>query len=105
MTLVNVKEFDTYRFSLLVAKIQNTKAQFDADLEDSQTYLKGYRYKDNERIARFILSKIYDETKWDIEAAKAKFLSLNSEEIMPYIKLGVLDAASADYHYTYEKQW
>jgi hypothetical protein len=103
MILVDIKQFDSYRFSLLVAKIKNTKDQFD--VSDNETYFKGSRYNDNERIGRMVIGNIYGEVKFDIEAAKSKFLSLNSEEIMPYIKAAVLDSASADHWYTYEKQW
>lgn len=105
MTIVDTTKFDAYRFSLLVAKIKNVKADFDSILADNETYLKGYRYNDNDRIARMVVGDIYGELKFDLEAAKAKFLALNSEEIMPYIKKAVLDSASADHWYTYEKQW
>lgn len=103
MVLVNVQEFDQYRFSLLVAKIKNIKEQFD--VSDSSQYLKSSRYNDNERIARMVVGNIYAEMNYNLEAAKSKFLQLNSEEIVPYIKTAVLDSASADHWYTYEKQW
>lgn len=103
MTIVDTTKFDSYHFSLLVAKIKNTKESYD--LSDSDTYLKGSRYNDNDRIARMVVGNIYAEVKMDLEVAKAKFLSLNSVDIEPYIKQAVLDSASADHWYTYEKQW
>lgn len=105
MTVVNINEFDSYRFSLLEAKIGQVKSSFDHLITNTYEYLKGSRYKDNNRIARFILGEIYTECGFDSKKANQKFLSLNSEEMMPYIQKGVLDAASADYYYTYEKQF
>jgi len=105
MVVVNVAEFDTQRMTVLVAKIANTKSQYDSDLTDSETYYKGYRYADNKRIAYMIVGDIYAECKFDLEAAKAKFLALNSTEIEPYIKKAVLESASADNWYAFEKQW
>ena len=105
MTVININDFDQYRFSLLVAKIKNVKAEYDVDLQDADTYSKGYRYNDNDRIARMVLGFLYAETFYNGVKANEKFLSLNSEEILPYIKKAVLDSASADHYYTYEKQW
>ena len=105
MIVTDITKFDQYRFGLLVGKIKNVKSEFDEILADSSQYLKGYRYKDDQRIARIVVGNIFAECGFNEEKAAAKFLALNSIEIMPYIKKAVLDAASSDYHYTYEKQW
>jgi 6-pyruvoyl-tetrahydropterin synthase len=105
MILTDLSKFDAYMFNLLVNKIKNTKSQYDADLANEEWALKGSRYNDNERIARMVVGNIYGECGFDYEKANAKFISLNSIEIEPYIKAAVLDSASADYYYTYEKQW
>ena len=105
MILTDVTKFDAYRFTLLVAKINNIKSEFDLELADTETYLKGYRYNDNQRIARMVIGDIYAECEFNLEKANQKFLSLNSEETVPYIKKSILDSASADHWYTYEKQW
>ena len=105
MIMTDITKFDAYRLNLLIGKIKNTKSEFDSILEDTSQYLKGYRYKDDARIARIVLGNIYAEAGFSEEKAAAKFLALNSIEIMPYIKVAVLDAASADHWYTYEKQW
>ncbi len=105
MIVTDITKFDAYRFGLLVGKIKNVKADFDEILSDTSQYLKGYRYNDDNRIARIVVGNIFAEAGFNEEKAAAKFIALNSIEIMPYIKVAVLDAASADYHYTYEKQW
>ncbi len=105
MIVTDISKFDASRLTLLVFKIKNTKAGYDSAISDTSEYLKGSRYNDDARIARMILGDIYGEMKFDVEKAAAKFLSLNSIEIEPYIKKAVLESASADYHYTYEKQW
>ena len=105
MTIVDTTKFDAYLFNLLVHKIKNTKAQFDADLADTDQYLKGSRYNDDQRIARMVVGNIYAECKHDLAAAQAKFISLSSVDMMPYIKDAVLDSAGADHWYTYEKVW
>ncbi len=105
MITTDTSKFDAYRLYLLVGKIKNTKGEFNAELEDTSQYYKGSRYNDDYRIARLILGNIFAEVGFNQEKASAKFLELNSIEIMPYIKKAVLDAASADYHYQYEKQW
>jgi len=105
MTVIDINNFDTYRFNLLVAKIANVKADYDADLVDQNEFLKGYRYNDNDRIARMILGDIYSECGYDAAKANSKFLSLDSTQMLSYIKKAVLESASADHWYTYEKQW
>ena len=105
MFITDISKFDTHRLTLLVFKIQNTKAQYDDAIANTNEFLKGSRYKDDSRIARMILGDIYAESGSDHVKANAKFLSLNSIEIEPYIKKAVMDSASADYYYTYEKQW
>jgi hypothetical protein len=105
MILTDLTKFDAYMFNLLLHKIKNTKSQYDADLALEDWALKGYRYNDDERIARMVVGNIFAQSNYDYEKANAKFISLNSIEIEPYIKAAVLDSASADYYYTYEKQW
>jgi hypothetical protein len=105
MILTDLSKFDSYMFNLLVHKIKNTKSQYDADIAADDMSMKGYRYNDDQRIARIVIGNIYGECGFDYEKANAKFISLNSIEIEPYIKAAVLDSASADHWYTYEKQW
>lgn len=105
MVLTDKSKFDAYMFNLLLHKIKNTKHEYDADLSDTSEYLKGSRYNDDDRIARMIIGKIYAECQFDYVKANAKFISLNSIEMQPYIKDAVLESASCDYYYTYEKQW
>lgn len=105
MVVTDLSKFDAYRFSLLVAKIKNTKSSYDSELSDSSQYLKGYRYNDDQRIARNVVGNIFAQCSYDYEKANEKFLALNSTEIEPYIKEAVLDAAFGDHWYTYEKRW
>lgn len=105
MTVTNITQFDAYRLNLLVAKIKNVKADYDADIADQNEFMKGRRYNDDDRIARLILGYLYTETGSDHVRANAKFLSLDSIEILPYIKKAVLESAKGDYWYEYEKQY
>lgn len=104
MTITDLSKFDKQRFDLLVFKIKDTKASYDSEMK-SDEHLKGYRYNDNERIARMILGYFYSEAQCNYELANKNFLALNSTEIQSYIKKAVLESASADHWYTYEKQW
>ena len=104
MVLTDLTKFDKQRFDLLVYKIKDTKAKYDSEM-NSDEHLKGYRYNDNERIARMILGYFYAESQFNYDVANKKFLSLNSTEIETYIQKAVLESASADHWYTYEKQW
>lgn len=104
MVLVNINEFDQQRFYLLTHKIKLTKAYYDNLLNDNE-HLRGRRYDDDSRIAQMIVGDIYKECGFDLEASKKKFLALNSVDIEPYVKKAVLESASADYYYTYEKRW
>lgn len=104
MFVIDISKFDAYRFNLLTNKVKNHKVDYDSDIADQGEFLKGYRYNDNDRIARMILGDIFFECQSDAICANAKFLSLNSTEILPYIKKAVMDSASADHYYTYEKQ-
>jgi hypothetical protein len=104
MVLVDINQFDQQRFYLLVNKVKLTKSNYDSLMNEGE-HLKSRRYNDDDRIARMIVGDIYAECKYDIEAAKKKFLALNSIEIEPYIKSAVLESASCDYYYTYEKDW
>lgn len=105
MILTDLSKFDSYMFNLLVSKIKNTKSQYDSDLDKEESVLKGRRYSDDERIARMVVGNIYAECGFDYDKANKKLVSLSSVEIQPYIKAAILDSASADYYYTYEKQW
>lgn len=102
MTPVDLSKFDSARFYLLTFKVKDTKANYELNDFD---HLRGSRYNDDNRIARMVLGEIFTECNGDYAEANKKFLSLNSEEIEPYIKNAVLDSASADYYYTYEKVW
>lgn len=105
MILTDKSKFDAYMLNLVIAKIKNTKHEYDADLEKEEWALKGSRYNDDERIALMVIGQIYGECGFDYTKANAKFISLSSIEIESYIKKAVLESASADYYYTYEKQW
>ena len=91
--------------SLLTAKITNTKDQYDSHIASDNMMMKGSRYNDDARIARMVIGIFYAESGYDYEKANAKFISLNSVEMEPYIKRAVLESASSDYYYTNEKQW
>lgn len=105
MILTDKSKFDAYMLSLVVAKIKNTKHEYDADLAKEEWALKGRRYNDDERIALMVIGQVYGECNFDYVQANAKFISLDSIQIKTYIKKAVLESASADYYYTYEKQW
>lgn len=105
MVIVDKSKFDAERLYLLEHKIKNTKHLYDADLEKEDWALKGSRYNNDARIAMMVVGNIYAECEFDHEKANAKFLSLNSTEIEPYIKKAIIESASADYYYTYEKQY
>lgn len=104
MTITDITKFDKQRFDLLVYKIAQTKANYQS-LMKSDEHLMGYRYNDNDRIARMIIGYFYSEAGCDYVVANSNFLKLNSNEIEAYIKKAVLDSAAADYWYTYEKQY
>jgi hypothetical protein len=105
MIVTDISKFDAYRFNLLTHKIKNVKSDYDSDIADQSEYLKGSRYRDDDRIARMVVGYFFAEAGFDYEKANANFLALNSTEILPYIKKAIKESASADYHYTYEKQW
>jgi len=106
MVITDINKFDQQRFYLLTHKIKQNKHEYDSIIESSpHEYLKSTRYEDDGRIARMVVGEIYRESNFDIKEAASKFLSLNSTEIESYIKFCILDAARADYYYTYEKQW
>lgn len=105
MYITNITKYDSYMVSLLVARIGNTKPDYDSDIAKDDSLLKGRRYNDNERIARMVLGNIYAEVGFDEAKANAKFISLNSTEMQPYIKAAIIESASADHYYTFEKQW
>ena len=104
MLCVSSKEFDQQRLYLVVGKIKETKPSYDGFLETNEHH-KGRRYNDDERIGQVLLSFIFEECGFDLEKSRSRFLSLNSQEIEPYIKKAILESASADYYYTYEKDW
>lgn len=103
---IRIEDFDQYRVGLVLFKINEMKDSLVSEETNHIDWIyKGIRFNDNKAILVRLLSKIHLEEKSDLEKTKAKFLSLNSEEIVPYIKWAVLDAASADYYYTFEKDW
>lgn len=105
MTLTDITKFDQYMLVLLIAKIKNTKSQYDTLINSDNTMMMGGRYHDDRRIAHMVIGDIFTECSMDYQKANTKFISLNSIEIEPYIKKAVLDSAGADYWYLYEKQW
>ena len=104
MIITDVTKFEAYMFNLLLHKIKNTKSEYDSDIASDEASLKGSRYNDDARIARMVVGMIFAESGFDYTKANAKFISLNSTEMEPYIKSAVLEAASADYHYAFEKK-
>ena len=105
MIISDVTKFDTYMYTLLLHKIKNTKSEYDSQLQDTTQYLKGSRYNDDDRIARNVIGDIYAKSGFDYDKANAKFISLSSTEIESFIQKAILDVASADYHYAFEKEW
>lgn len=103
---VNISEFDQYRVSLVLFKIEDIKNEIlENETSHSDWLHKGSRFNDNKNILVRMLSKMLMLNGEDLEKTKAQFLSLNSVEIEPYIKDAILDAASADYYYNFEKDW
>jgi hypothetical protein len=100
-----LEKIDKHKFYLLVHKIKQTKPQFDDKIEDNLVAIKGWRYNDDERIARNVISQIYDECGGNIEQTNKTFLSLSSSEIEPYIEKAVVYSAVSDYWYEEEKEW
>lgn len=105
MVLTDISKFEPYMFNLLLHKIKNTKSQYDSAISSDGEALKGTRYNDDERIARIVVGIIFSENNFDYDKANAKFISLDSAEMEPYIKRAVLESANADYHHAYEKQY
>lgn len=105
MQITDITKFDAYQVSLLIKKIENVKPDFDDALDEVYDTIKGFRYGQNGRIARLILGQLFTECDFDCIKANAKFISLNSTEIIPYIKDAVIESARADYHYAYEKKY
>ena len=109
MIIFDYEQFDQEKVYLLIGRIKNTKSLYDNDLNPHWSE-KGRRYYDDERISRMVLGYILEKTadkpfKFNIEKANSKFLSMDTHEIDPYIKKAVIEAAEADYYYTYEKEW
>lgn len=109
MILVDINNFDQQRFYLLTHKVNMTKDSYlevkSGETSHKSELMYGSRTQDSDRIARMIVGDIYAECKYDLEKAKSRFLSLTSTEIEPYIKKAVLESASSDYWYSYEKEW
>jgi predicted MPP superfamily phosphohydrolase len=104
MTITDITKFDTYSFNLLVYKIKNTKSQYDVDFVGGE-HFKGFRYNDDERIARMVIGDIFAECQRDENRANSKFISLDSIQMEAYIKRAVLESASCDHYYTFEKMY
>ena len=106
MVVISVTNFDQDKFYLLKHKIKETKSQYDSLLEaQPNEYLKGSRYEDNSRLANMVLGDLYQECDYSYPEANKLFLSLTSVEIEPYIRKAILESASADYYYKFEKNW
>jgi len=112
MLILNKQQFeekiDQQRYYLLQGRIGQIKDSIVP--EDTDWYLRGWRYNDNERIAYMIIGDIVKETKdqdghHNYEAANAKFISMDTHQIDVYIKKSVLESASADHWYAFEKEW
>ena len=109
MLIFDIAKFDEQRLYLLVARIKNTKKKYNTDNLDDW-YCEGSRYYDNERIVRMLCGYLVDETRnldgsTNYKAANSKFISMDTSQIDPYIKKAVLESASADYYYKFEKDW
>ncbi len=105
MIVVNKDKFDKQRFYLLTHKIKQIKSQYDSAIESDDMSMKGSRYNDDDRIARTVVGIIHAECDLNLDRSKLRFLAMDSVEIEPYIKQAVLESASADYYYTYEKEY
>jgi len=107
MLIFDIKKFDEQRVYLLQGRIGSIKDFLPLDPEWSH---KGSRYNDNERISRLVLGYIIEETldqdkNRNYKAANSKFLSLDTNQIDPYIHKAVQEAADADFYYTFEKEY
>lgn len=101
MVITDLSQFDYQRQILVVHKIATTKEQF----VEQEDFYKGSRFNDNIRILRILLGIIFSEEGRDYVRANGKFVSMDSKQIMPYIKRAVVDSGRADYHYKFEKQY
>lgn len=102
--------FDKTRFYLLTYKIKNEKLDcLEMESKDSgpntvdhlNKKMKGPRYKNDQMLARMVVSKILKEEGDSAFRANHKFVSMCSKTIQPYIKTCVNEAAQLDYHYNY----
>lgn len=105
MINVQIKEFDSQRFYLLVHRIKQNKAAFYEAMENDAMTYRGTRYNNDERMAQMIVGSIYGEVDFDLEEAKRVFLSLTSSEMDCYIKAAVYESTSADFYYKFEKEY
>ena len=105
MVVINLQNFDQDKFYLLKGRISQTKAEHLDLIKESDDMMCGSRYDNDARIAQMVLGYLYQEVDFNYEDANKLFLSLSSIETDPYIKKAVLESASADYYYAFEKRW
>ena len=108
MLIFDLEKFDSQRVYLLKARIGNIKDSIALDIYCSH---RGRRYSDNERIARIVLGYIIKDAMEDKEyeinydKANAMFISLDTNQIDPYIERAIHESAGADFYYAFEKEW
>ena len=106
MLVININKFNERTLSLLVDRIGQNK---DSITLEGDLYT-GRRYCDNERIARmicgYIVEETYDQNRTiNYEAANSKLVSMDTHQIDPYIEKAVIESASCDFYYMFEKDW
>ena len=62
MIVTDLSKFDSYMFNLLVHKVSTVKADYDADVDDRNQFLKGSRYNNDQRIARMVLGYFFADS-------------------------------------------
>lgn len=86
----------------------------DDGFQNKGSLLKGYRWNDNDRIfytaCGMAIQHVNKEAgnvyyEKNEEGALEYMQSLNQQELDQYYINAMLDAASCDYYYTYEKDW
>jgi hypothetical protein len=105
--ILDYSKIDAQRKDLVVYKINESKSQvYDILSQEGYSVEKGRRFNDNSYIFNSLISFIGDQiNSFDAEAINLKFLSIESTQIDKYIYRAVLDAANADFYYTYEKEY
>jgi len=94
-----IDHFDKQRLHLVMHKIEDMKGNcYDRFVENhSFEVFRGNTYNDNKKILFILLKFIFEECDYDIEKANSYFLSLDSQQIEPYIVMSIKQAAEIDY--------